>query len=123
MPRTLKIFIAFLAGLVVGETIPILYYIAATELGFFSWDGGGAMGAALLFGPVFAVTFAIVFAVIAARGKRARRLTRHINQPHHIPIHPLHTFEPQRRARAGEVGSAFAQHDRMQIDPVFVDQA
>ena len=45
MPRFVKILLAFLAGLVVGEAIPIIWYILATNhFGLHDRDGGGAMG-------------------------------------------------------------------------------
>ncbi len=73
MPRALKIFLAFIAGLVIGEAIPIIGYILATNFfGLFDRDGGGAMGAIFILGPLLAITLAIVFAVIAAaKTKRA----------------------------------------------------
>lgn len=68
MPRPLKILLAVIAGLVVGEAIPIIWYILATNyFGLFDRDGGGAMGAIFLMGPLCAVVCAIIFAVIAAR--------------------------------------------------------
>ncbi len=68
MPRGLKIFFAFVAGLVVGEAIPIVWYILATNyFGLFDRDGGGAMGAIFIMGPLLAVILGIVFAVVVAR--------------------------------------------------------
>jgi hypothetical protein len=72
MPRFLKIFLAFIAGLVVGEAIPVVGYILATNyFGLFDRDGGGAMGAIFILGPFLAVSLAIVFAVVVARRTRA----------------------------------------------------
>jgi hypothetical protein len=73
MPRFLKIFLAIIAGLVIGEGIAIAGYILATNLfGVFDRDGGGAMGAIFIIGPLLAVICAIVFAiVVAARTRRA----------------------------------------------------
>lgn len=73
MPRGLKIFLAVIAGLVAGEASAIIGYILATNFfGLFDRDGGGAMGAIFILGPLLAVTLAIVFAVIvAARTRRA----------------------------------------------------
>ena len=66
--RFLKIILAFLAGLIVGEAIPIVWYIVATNyFGLFDRDGGGAMGAIFLMGPVAALIVGTVAAVIAAR--------------------------------------------------------
>lgn len=68
MPRGLKIVLAFLAGLVVGEAIPIVWYILATNyFGLFDRDGGGAMGAIFLMGPLCAVVAAIAAAAEVAR--------------------------------------------------------
>ncbi|MBS4082366.1 MAG: hypothetical protein KGZ73_02340 [Rhizobiales bacterium] len=68
MPRPLKIFLAVIAGLVVGEAIPIVWYILATNyFGMFDRDGGGAMGAIFLMGPLCAVVCAIIFGVIVAK--------------------------------------------------------
>lgn len=72
MPRFLKILLAAIAGLIVGEAIPIVWYIIATNyFGLFDRDGGGAMGAVFIVGPLLAVICAIVFAVIVARRTRA----------------------------------------------------
>lgn len=71
MPRFLKIFLAVIAGLVVGEAIPIVWYIVATNyFGLFDRDGGGAMGAVFIMGPLLAVICAVAFAVIVARRTR-----------------------------------------------------
>ncbi len=72
MPRFLKILLAVIAGLVVGEAIPIIGYILATNFfGLFDRDGGGAMGAIFLMGPLCAVICAIVFGVIVAQRTKA----------------------------------------------------
>jgi hypothetical protein len=73
MPRFLKIFLAIIAGLVIGEGIAIVGYILATNFfGLFDRDGGGAMGAIFIIGPLLAVICAILFAVVvAARTRRA----------------------------------------------------
>lgn len=73
MPRSLKIFLAILAGLVVGEGASIGYYILATNyFGVFDRDGGGAMGAIFILGPFLAIVCAIVFGVVvAAKTKRS----------------------------------------------------
>jgi len=68
MNRGLKIFLAFIGGLILGEALPILYYIVATNyLGMFDRDGGGAMGAIFLLGPISALLCGVVAAVIVAR--------------------------------------------------------
>lgn len=72
MSRGFKIFLAFLAGLIVGEAIPIIWYILATNyFGLFDRDGGGAMGAIFIMGPLLAMILGIVFAIVAA--KRTKR--------------------------------------------------
>jgi hypothetical protein len=73
MPRFLKIFLAIIAGLVIGEGIAIVGYILATNFfGVFDRDGGGAMGAIFIIGPLLAVICAVVFAiVVAVRTRRA----------------------------------------------------
>jgi hypothetical protein len=71
MPRFLKIFLAFLLGLAVGEALPVIWYILATNyFGMFDRDGGGAMAAIFIMGPLLAIILAIVFAVIVARRTR-----------------------------------------------------
>jgi hypothetical protein len=68
MPRTFKIFLAFLAGLIAGEAIPILYYIVATNyFGLFDRDGGGAMGAIFILGPILALLLGAIAAIVTAR--------------------------------------------------------
>lgn len=71
MPRGLKIFLAFVAGLVIGEAIPVLWYILATNyFGMFDRDGGGAMAAIFIMGPLLALILGVVFALVAARRTR-----------------------------------------------------
>ncbi len=72
MPRFLKIFLAVIAGLIAGEAVAIFGYILATNyFGLHDRDGGGAMGAIFILGPLLAITLAILFAVIvAARTRR-----------------------------------------------------
>ena len=68
MPRGLKIFIAFVAGLIAGEAIPIVWYILATNyFGLFDRDGGGAMGAIFIMGPIAALICGIIAAIVVAR--------------------------------------------------------
>ncbi len=66
MPRALKIILVFIAGLVVGEGIPILIYIIATNFfGFHDMEGGAAMGAVFMIGPLCAIVVAVVATIIA----------------------------------------------------------
>ena len=59
MSRGFKIFLAFVGGLIAGEAIPIVWYVVATSyFGVFDRDGGGAMGAIFLLGPVLALLLA-----------------------------------------------------------------
>lgn len=68
MGRGFKIFLALLAGLIVGEAIPIAWYIIATNyFGVFDRDGGGAMGAIFLMGPMLALLLGTVAAIVTAR--------------------------------------------------------
>lgn len=72
MPRFLKILLAFLLGLIVGEAIPIVWYIVATSyLGMFDRDGGGAMGAIFIMGPILALIVGTVAAVVTLVKTRA----------------------------------------------------
>jgi hypothetical protein len=65
--RALRIILAFVLGLVVGEAIPIGYYIFATEyLGLFDRDGGGAMGAIFIMGPILALVLGTIAAIVTA---------------------------------------------------------
>lgn len=67
MLRFLKIILAFLAGLVVGEAIPVVWYILATNyFGLFDRDGGGAMGAIFIMGPILALIVGIIAAIVTA---------------------------------------------------------
>jgi hypothetical protein len=66
--RGFKIFLAFVAGLIAGEAIPIVWYILATNyFGVFDRDGGGAMGAIFIVGPILALSLGILAAVVVAR--------------------------------------------------------
>ena len=72
LPRFLKILLAFLAGLVVGEAIPIVWYIVATNyFGLFDRDGGGAMGAIFIMGPILALIVGAGAAIVTAVRTRA----------------------------------------------------
>lgn len=72
MPRFLKILLAFFAGLIVGEAIPIVWYIVATNyFGMFDRDGGGAMGAIFIMGPILALIVGIVSAIVTLVKTRA----------------------------------------------------
>lgn len=67
MPRGLKIFLAFLGGLIAGEFIPIGWYILATNyFGLIDRDGGGAMGAIFILGPISAILLGTVAAFATA---------------------------------------------------------
>ncbi len=67
MPRFLKILLAFLAGLVVGEALPIVWYIVATNyFGLLDRDGGGAMGAIFILGPILALLVGTLAAIVTA---------------------------------------------------------
>ena len=67
MPRGLKITLAFIAGLIAGEAIPIVGYIVATNyLGLIDRDGGGAMGAIFVLGPMLALVCAVIVAIVTA---------------------------------------------------------
>jgi hypothetical protein len=68
MSRGFKIVLAFVAGLIAGEAIPIVWYILATNyFGVFDRDGGGAMGAIFIVGPILALSLGILAAVVVAR--------------------------------------------------------
>ncbi len=68
MRRGFKIFLAFLAGLICGEAIPIVYYIVATNyFGMLDRDGGGTMGAIFMIGPVLAFVLGVFAASVTAR--------------------------------------------------------
>lgn len=68
MPRFLKILLAFLGGLIVGEAIPIIWYIVATNyFGMHDRDGGGAMGAIFIMGPLLALLIGTIAAIVVAR--------------------------------------------------------
>lgn len=68
MGRGVQIALAFVAGLVAGEAIPIVGYVIATNyFGVFDRDGGGAMGAIFIMGPASALTLGTIAALIAAK--------------------------------------------------------
>ena len=68
MSRGFKIFLAFVGGLIAGEAIPIVWYVVATSyFGVLDRDGGGAMGAIFLIGPVLALLLATIAAIVTAR--------------------------------------------------------
>jgi hypothetical protein len=72
MPRFLKIVLVFLAGLIVGWAIPIVWYIAATNyFGLHDRDGGGAMGAIFIMGPILALIVGVIAAIVTAVKTRA----------------------------------------------------
>lgn len=67
MSRGAKIFLAFLGGLIAGQCIPVLWYIVATNyFGLVDRDGGGAMGAIFIAGPMLALVLAIAAAIVTA---------------------------------------------------------
>jgi hypothetical protein len=72
LPRFLKILIAFFAGLIAGWAIPIVWYIVATNyFGLFDRDGGGAMGAIFIMGPVAALIVGTGAAIVTVLKTRA----------------------------------------------------
>ncbi|GAB3466810.1 hypothetical protein GCM10027321_33410 [Massilia terrae] len=50
-------------------------------------------------------------------------LSWNVGQADHIAGHPVMRHQVQRRTRPRETGLAAAKHDRVQADPVLVDQA
>src|SRR5262245_14869272 len=48
---------------------------------------------------------------------------RDVGQPDHILVHQIVRRQMERRAWSGEVRLALAEHDRMQVDPILVDEA
>jgi hypothetical protein len=67
LPRYFKILLSFLAGFIVGWAIPIVWYIVATNyFGVFDRDGGGAMGAIFILGPILAIIVGTVAAIVTA---------------------------------------------------------
>lgn len=72
MPRFLKILLAFLTGLIAGWAIPIIWYILATNyFGLHDRDGGGAMGAIFIMGPILALIVGALAAIVTAVRTRA----------------------------------------------------
>ncbi|MBG1231094.1 hypothetical protein [Aestuariivirga litoralis] len=65
MPRALKIILAFVGALIVGEALPIIWYIIETNyLGVFDRDGGGAMGSIFILGPLCAIICAMIATLV-----------------------------------------------------------
>ncbi len=53
-----------------GEAIPIVWYIVATNyFGVFDRDGGGAMGAIFIMGPILALLLGTFAAIVTARSR------------------------------------------------------
>jgi MFS family permease len=72
MPRFLKVVLAFLLGLIAGWAIPVVWYIVATNyFGLIDRDGGGAMGAIFIMGPILALIVGTVAAIVTAIKTRA----------------------------------------------------
>jgi hypothetical protein len=72
MPRFLKIILVFLAGLIAGWAIPIVWYIVATNyFGLHDRDGGGAMGAIFIMGPISGLIVGMVVATITGMKRHA----------------------------------------------------
>lgn len=72
MPRALKVGLAAVAGLVLGEAAAILGYVIATNfLSLVDRDGGAAMGAIFVLGPALAVVFALTGALVVAGRTRS----------------------------------------------------
>ena len=75
--RALKIILAFLAGLGgwlwwVFQDFGVIWYIVATSyFGVFDRDGGGAMGAIFIMGPILALIVGIAAAIVIAVKTRA----------------------------------------------------
>lgn len=51
------------------------------------------------------------------------RSRRNVDQPDHVLVERVVSHQAQRRPRSREVGLAPAEHHRMQVDPVLIDQA
>ncbi len=67
MPRFLKIVLAFFVGLIAGWTVPVVWYIVATSFfGLVDRDGGGAMGAIFIMGPILAAIVGTIAAIVTA---------------------------------------------------------
>jgi hypothetical protein len=49
--------------------------------------------------------------------------SRNVDQPDHILADPIVSHEAERRPGPGEIGAALTEHDRVQVDPILVDQA
>ncbi len=65
--------LGFVLGYVVGHAGVLLIYILMTTYGgMFDRDGGGAMGAIFVLGPMAGVVLGIIGAVIAARTRKKR---------------------------------------------------
>lgn len=69
--------LAFVAGLVVGWSGSILFYIIAIDINLLhDRDGGSAMGFAFVIGPFVGVVLGIISAITVARMLRRRARER-----------------------------------------------
>ncbi|MFZ1682069.1 MAG: hypothetical protein WAT70_13705 [Rhizobiaceae bacterium] len=63
-----RIILGFVLGYIAGHATPVIGYILMTSFGgLFDRDGGGAMGAIFILGPMAGLVGGIAGAVIAAR--------------------------------------------------------
>src|SRR5262245_26751119 len=51
------------------------------------------------------------------------RLSRNVGQPDHILANSVMRHEAERWPGSGEIGFAMTEHDRVQVDPILIDQA
>jgi hypothetical protein len=63
------------------------------------------------------------FAAACGRGRAEDRFSRYVGQPDHVGVELVVGHEAERWPGACEVGRAVTEYDRMQVDPILIDQA
>src|SRR6187402_630871 len=51
------------------------------------------------------------------------RSSRNVDQPDHIPAHPVMSQQAERWTGPGEIWLAVTKYDGVQVDPILIDQA
>ena len=55
--------------------------------------------------------------------RRVAKLSRNVDQPDHIIVNTIMSYQAERRPAPGEIWLAVTQHDGVQVDSILIDQA